>query len=1191
MNQLTKRILILMASVFFLSTAAATWPQSMTGSISGVVTDSSGAVLPGVSVAATAESTNVKQTTVTDSKGFYSFPTLAVDKYDVAASRSGFRDFVERAVPIDANSAVRVDIQLVVGAVTSTVEVQSATLQVETESTQMGEVIGESQVESMPLNGRSFIDLLALQPGVSPYQSGKNGGVSMTGGAGLAENGISGDLTDGTQSVNGGRTGANGFMVNGGDAQEGVHNGAALIPNLDSIAEFRIITNNYDAQYGNYSGGQVNVVTKAGTNRFHGDVFDFLRNTDLDAANYETAGQRGVYIQNQFGGTFGGPIKRDRVFFFGDYQGTRQIIGQAQSFNVPSNADRTGDLTDQAANLTGTVIGSYWAGLLSQKLGYTVTSGEPYYTNGCTTATCVFPGAQIPLNLVEDPVAVNTLKYIPTPNETLNNLPGFATAAYPSTLTDNKFGLRGDANTRWGEAFVYFYKDKFNGVNPYTNVPVPGFAAGNIGDTMMGNIGLTKTFSKTIVNDARIVYTRVTGTDGTIIGGLGVSLSSLGFVTPWDSTPVGGISNVFPADAAVPIFGFNNYSFGSSASIQSEINNTWQFLDNWTKVAGTHTLQVGGEFHYDQIDQRHPSTPNGSFTFNGTETGVDFVDYLIGAPDGFGQQSFQILDTRDLYYGAYVQDSWRVRPSLTFNYGLRWEVSTPWYDATNKLEVFKPGEQSLDFPTSPQGQVEPLDPGIPRTLAPIKYHNFAPRIGIAWAPGGGSGALGKMLGGPGKTSFRIGYGVFYQGIEDATSYYESGDAPYGQDWIEPTPPLMDTPYVIRSSGVFVGIKFPFAFPPKNVSPAHPDPNFNWGQVEPIGGSEFYNPNSTTPYSQQYELSIQRQFGGATVASLSYVGTLGNHLLTGEEANPGNPALCLYLMNPANLAPGQAPCGPTLEEVQYIEANGTVVNTTRPYSTVDPRTGEFGFTSNALYSSIGHSMYNSLQASLKNQTKYGNFLVSYTYSKAMDNGSDVFDSTYVFNPKLAWALSTFDLRQDIATSYTVNLPFDQWTHSNSNFAKEVAGGWQLAGQDTFASGQPVQLSESDDRDLIGDTSFPYTRPNLSGMGSLWSGNSSKNPRKGLPYFNTSYFAPDTLGQIGTASRRFFSGPGIDNYNMSLLKNTKITEGSSLQFRAEAFNVFNHAQFENPGGNINSGSFGGVTTALDPRIMQVALKLVF
>ncbi|MDG7001867.1 MAG: carboxypeptidase regulatory-like domain-containing protein, partial [Nitrososphaerota archaeon] len=245
MHQLTKRVLVLIASSLMLVPAALTWPQSMTGSISGVVTDPSGAVIPRTTVVATDEATDVKQTTVTDAKGFYSFPSLAVGTYDVSARHSGFQNFLERAVPIDVNSAVRVDVKLQVGAVTSTVTVQSAAAQVQTQSTQMGDVIGQHKVSSMPLDGRSFIDLLALQPGVSPYQNG-----ATTSGAGLTPNGVSGDLTNGTQSVNGGRPSSNGFMVNGGIAEEGVHNGTALIPNVDSIAQFRIITNNFDAQYG-----------------------------------------------------------------------------------------------------------------------------------------------------------------------------------------------------------------------------------------------------------------------------------------------------------------------------------------------------------------------------------------------------------------------------------------------------------------------------------------------------------------------------------------------------------------------------------------------------------------------------------------------------------------------------------------------------------------------------------------------------------------------------------------------------------------------------------------------------------------------------------------------------------------------------------------------------------------------------
>ena len=303
---------------------------AITGSISGVVTDPSGAILPKVTVVATSVGTNVQTTVVTDAKGFYSFPTLMVDTYNVTVSAPGFSDFQQTNVKIDANSALRVDIPMVVGAVTNTVNVKSDALQVETQSTQLGVVIDGQKITSVPLNGRSYIDLLKLQPGVSPYSHSQDGSTS-----GVGATQVSGDLDNGQQSVNGGRSGSNGFMVNGANAEEGVHNGAAMIPNLDSIAQFRIITNNFNAEYGNYSGGQINVVTKSGTNDIHGSAFDFLRNTDLDARNYFSP-SRGVYIQNQFGGTAGGPIRKNKMFWFADYQGTKQILGATQNYLVPS---------------------------------------------------------------------------------------------------------------------------------------------------------------------------------------------------------------------------------------------------------------------------------------------------------------------------------------------------------------------------------------------------------------------------------------------------------------------------------------------------------------------------------------------------------------------------------------------------------------------------------------------------------------------------------------------------------------------------------------------------------------------------------------------------------------------------------------------------------------------------------------
>jgi hypothetical protein len=1147
-------------SSFAVIGATVAW-AGITGMISGVITDSASGVLPGVTVIATNQETAIRVSSIADGKGFYSFPTLAVGTYDVTVSHPGFRDFVEKGVLIDANSNIRIDVQLKVGSVTDTISVQSDALRIETQSTQMGDVIEGSQMTSVPLNGRSYLDLLALQPGVNPYQ-----GDSTTGGGG------------GLLSVNGGRPNSNGFMVNGADAEEKLQNGPAIIPNLDSIAEFRIITNNFNAEYGNYSGGQINVVTKSGTNQFHGDAFDFLRNTDLDAKNFFSSG-RGVFIQNQFGGTVGGPVKTNKVFFFGDYEGTRQTIGAAQNFPVPSDADRTGNLSDQSGALTQAVNGAYFANILSQKLGYPVTSGEPYYSTGCTSATCVFPNAVIPMS-AWNPVAVNSLKYIPSSNAP-NSF--YQTSAFNQTLTENKGGVRLDTRTRYGGLFGYYFTDSFSTINPYAAVNIPGFAARNSGKAQVANFGLTSTLNNSTVNDVRLVYLRDVALSGVPIQGTGVTLASLGFNTPWNST--GGIGSIDASLVGVPNFDFNNFSFGIPPSGRNQYNNTVQAIDNVTKIIGTHSIQFGGSFHYDQINVRLSPASNGQFAFDGSETGLDFADFLIGAPASLTQASHQVLDSRGKYYGFYAQDSWRAFPTLTLNYGLRWEVSTPWYDTQNKLETLIPGEQSLAFPGAPVGLVVPGDPGVPRTLSPVKYGNFAPRFGAAYTPNVSGGFLGRILGAAGDTSIRAGYGIFYTSIEDVGYFYATGSAPYGLYYQSPTPPVLDSPYIDRPTGFNEGIKFPFVFPPTNVSPTNPDTSFNWAQVIPLTGGNYVYPHNNLPYVQNFELSIQRQLGPATVLSLSYVGTVGRQLLSFVESNPGNQALCLSLDNAAAVAPGSPLCGPFGEQTIYTTASGQTVNGTRT---------TFGnnFGSNPFTKTAASSSYNSFQASLKHNDKYATVFLAYTYSKSIDNGSGLADPTNPYDPALSRGLSIFNLPQDFVASYTVQLPFDRFL-GDGDLIKRVTAGWAVSGISTFASGQPVTLAEYDDNSLSGTFGGPIDVPSLTPNGGpLYV---RRNPRnQTIPYFNPNYFEPEPLGQVGNAMRRFFPGPGILNSDMALLKTTAITERTRLQFRAEAFNVFNHAQFNNPSGNVGNpgiGGFGFVTSARDPRIMQVALKLLF
>ena len=1132
---------------------------AITGVVSGIIVDPSGAALPGVMITATNQQTGVVANATTDSKGFYSFPALAVGDYTLNVRTTGFKDFSEQNIHIDANSSVRTDVALQIGAVTETEQVNAETLGIETTSTQLGQVIDSEKITSVPLNGRSFTDLLALQPGVSPYKSTSEGDNLPA----------SGNLNTGNQSVNGGREASNAFMINGADTNEGVGNGAAIIPNLDSISEFRIITNNFDAEYGNFSGGQINVVTKSGTNKYHGTAFEFLRNTDLDAANYFAQGQRGEFKQNIFGGVVGGPIKKDKMFFFGDFQGTKLIQGATQHFQVPTNADRTGNLSDVLGNLTGQVQGTAWANTLTQRLGYAVTPNENY--SGCnSTANCVFPNGQVPQAAWDTP-ASKLLPYIP-----LDNGGGyFTTSAYSETLSDYKGSGRFDSTSRFGNIFGYYFVDKFSLDNPYGGVSAPGFPASNTGKAQMVNLGLTNTTKHNAVNEFRFAYIRDVNFQNVPTGKTGISLASLGFVSPWG--PTGGIGAIFPAYESVPNIGFNNFSIGVPADTLRQYNNTFQWLDNYTKLIGAHTLQFGGSYHYDQINERNYYGENGSFGFNGSETGSDFADFLLGAPAGFIQASNQILDSRSNYVGAYAQDSWRATSTLTLNAGLRYEISTPWYDTQNKLEAIVPGVQSVLFPGAPKGYLVPGDPGVTRTLAPIRYNNFAPRVGFAFTPSA-EGFLGRITGGPGKSSVRGGYGIFYTNIQDATGFVEVGDAPYGLFYASPVPSKFSTPFIDRATGNNEGQRFPFQFPPTGVSKNKPDTTFNWASVEPISGSLVYDVNNKLPYVESFYVGVQRELPAQTILTVNYVGNVGRKLLTEEESNPGDATLCKSL-TAAALAPGQTPCGPYLETNVYTLANGTVVNGTRTTLGID-------FASNPYMTTSASSSYNSLQASLQHRDKYVEFLAGYTFSRSFDNGSSQHDLTNVLNPQLSRGLSNFDVTHNFVLSYTVPLPLAGYA-PNNRIVREVVGGWAVSGITTLATGLPITLSENDDNSLSGTSAdLPNYTP-----GHLVI---NKDPRKGLPYFNTSLFSTEAIGTFGDSSRRFFHGPGLNNTDLALLKTFGITEATKLEFRAEAFNVANHAQFGSADGNVNNpvqGGFGYVESANDPRIMQVALKLLF
>jgi len=1165
--------LALLPGLFSLAAAAG-------GSISGTVKDVTGAVIPKAVVTAVNPGTGVQQSVATNNAGVYLFSGLPVGRYDVGISAKGFKPYRRADIMLDVNSSVQVDAALEIGESAETITVSESAEQVETTNTQLGDVITSASVAALPLNGRSYTDLLALQPGVIPVTT-----ITSLTVQGLGQNVFSpsGDLNPGTLSINGQRESANGFMVNGADAEETGSMAAAIIPNLDSIEEFRILSDNFDAAYGRYTGGQINVITKSGSNQFHGDAFEFLRNTDLDARNFFSP-TRGAFIQNQFGATAGGPVKHDKVFFFSDYQGTRQIQGTDTGLiPVPSLADRNGNLSDQAASLTGTVSGPYFANLLTQKLGYGVSAGEPYYFAGCTSsAQCVLPNAAIPQSAWSAP-AQALLKYIPAPNVGSNE---FSTSAYNQVLNDDKIGERVDANTRWGAFFGYYSLDNYNLNNPYPTAQgganVPGFNALSTGRAQLAVFGNTKAFNSTSVNEFRLSYTRDANDLGKPSGGLGVSLASQGFVTGPGTL---GIVPLAPQNQGVENVFFNNFTIGSDPDRFYQINNDFEVSDNFTKVLGNHMVKFGGQFDAYQINTYPFADLNGSFNFYGSETGVDFADFLLGIASQYTQNDLRPFYGRNRYAGLFAQDSWRVASTLTLNLGLRWDRNEPWYEKYNNNITFVPGEQSVVFPTAPTGIVYPGDPGISRTLAPAGNRDFAPRLGLAWSPSARSDSvLGKLLGGPGKTSIRAGYGIYYAAIQGETLGLISDNAPYGFTYTSPAPPLFTTPFVDAATGNVEGQRFPAQLAPLSVSASNPDTTIDFSQFEPIGAIPGYKPTNRIPYTESYMLSVQRRIGMNTLVSVNYVGNQAHHLLVLEAANPGNAALCLSVSQSGQVAPGSATCGPFGENAVYTTAAGQTINGTR--GPLGPAFGSVSY-----QTSIGNSNYNALQASLQHKGKRAQLFVSYTYSKALDQASNLGDQVDPFDPNLTRGLSSFDMRQNFVASYDYRIPLEHLLHGHPRLTE----GWSISGITRFGTGLPVTFLNYSDTSLLGTQGNGINNLAVDELqytpGPL---DLNQNPRNGQPFFNTSLFSLPALGTIGSSGRRLFPGPGIENFDVTLRKDTRITESKSLELRLEAFNLFNHAQFYGPSsvdGNINSPTFGNVVSAAAPRLIQLAAKFSF
>src|SRR5579872_6174993 len=1168
-------------SMAFIAFAGAVFAADASGKILGTVNDPAGNVIPHAAATLTNEANGVKQTTQADDQGTFAFPVVPVGAYELVVSIENFRPYKKSDIAIDLGSAVQLEVRLELAGVSESVTVSEDATQVETTDTKLGQVIGGRQVTGLPLNGRSYTDLLAIQGGVTPITT--SGAGNSTSGGGFGTVPVGGNGSTGQFSINGQRESANGFYLNGASVQETIGQQAGIVPNLDSIAEFRILTSNADAEYGGYSGGLINVVTKSGANELHGSTFEFLRNTDLDSRGFFSP-ERSAFQQNQFGGTLGGPIRRNKLFFFADYQGQRTIQGiETGLLQVPSLPNRAGNFSDAANTLTGQVNGSYLAETLTDRLGYGVTNGEPYYRPNCTsTSQCVFPNAVIPQRAFSVP-ATRLLKYIPAPSLGQDL---FSSGAEKNRLNDGKGSIRLDFNSeRRGTFYAYYFADKYDQNNPYPSgfggATVPGFNALSNGLTQFVVLNHTISFGSTAVNEARVSFTRLNNQLGTPQGGVGVSLEDQGF-----ATGATGIQPGFPKYVGVETLYFNTFTIGTNPFSLGQVNNTYEASDSFSKVRGNHTMKFGAQYTRFKVKQLPDLVANGTFSFFGSgaqSTGNGFADYLLGLPDNYSQQSSPAFYELSANAGIFAQDIWRIRPNLTLNYGLRWDYIRPWSEEHRQTSTLIYGQNSVQFPGAPIGYVLAGDPGVPSTIAPTPLNDFSPRLGLAYSPGWSHGLAARLTGGPGKTSIRVGAGRFFTSIEGLTVAYPTGNPPYGLTYLSSEPPQFAQPFVGALTGTQYPQQFPVNVPPYNVSASNPFVT-DWRRYVPINGAISYFYKNHTPYAMTANFTIERQIGSSFLATASYVGSLGRHLLTSLGANPGVPSLCLGLSQPQDVAPGTLTCGPFGENGIYTRANGTVVNGTRA-----PFNNAIG--SDGYFANMGNSNYNALQLTLKRTKGALTVLASYSFSKSLDWSSNIQEQVDPYNYRKEYGISHFDIKHNVVASYNYELPFDKLFRSSNRLVQ----GWSISGITRLATGLPVTFASFGDNALLGVQNNGVNGVSID-LPNVVPGDLQINhdPRNRKPYFNISLFGPNPIGTPGTSSRRFFYGPGMANYNIALHKVTRLTESKTLELRFETFNAFNHTQFfgdDFVDGNINSTTFGHVTHAAPPRISQVAAKFTF
>jgi hypothetical protein len=1096
--------------------------QFTTASLSGSVVDQSGASVPDAKVTVQNIDTGFTQTITSGSSGDYLFPRLPIGRYKLTVEKEGMATYVQSGIQLDVSQAATQKVTLNVGAVSQQVAVNGDASLVTTESAAISQVVNQRQIVDLPLDGRQVQQLVFLSAGVTDATSHYCGS-NCEGGTYPGEQYAKASGTF-SESIN--------YQMDGVAYNDTYINANLPFPNPDAIQEFSVQGTNMSAEYGNAVGGVVNVVSKSGTNQIHGDVFEFLRNGNMNARNFFAPAQDQIK-RNQFGGSVGGPILKDHLFYFGTYQGTRYAnAAQGQITQVPTAQERTGNFSD----LSG------------------VQLVDPLNNNA------LFAGNQIPASRLS-PVSQYFLNSIPLPNPGAGDPITQITYLGPSQhWADDQFMLKGDYVRGKHQLSVRYFFTNFNQqpVISKTNL-LQADSSGN--QVRVQNIAVTHTYNAS----PHLLFNTWFGWNRQYGG----SLSGAPFCFPDAGI---NIAATKPCELQVGVGG----AFGVGTNHYGAFNRGDQtYREDVTYIKGTHELHLGGEALRVRAPMANTFQENGQFSFNNNLSGNNLADFMLGQASQFVQAGGLYLNFTGIKWSGFVQDNWRATSRLTINMGLRWDPWFPYKDSQARVGCFVPGAQSKRFPNAPPGLLfggDNHDPGCPSASINTKAATFAPRLGFAY-----------RLTNDGRTSIRGGAGLYYA-IPNTVLFQDVVGIP-------PFAPIVSLFQSVHAGAQVPGVSFqdpygsagvtspfPAAFGGINKAPASNvvfPPTFPQGS--PISFNQILGQDFQLPVIALWNLTLERQLGGSWLVRAAYVGNKGTHLYGTADQESG-----MFQANPAIYYPGTNADG-SLKSTSANEQNRRI----NPV---------YGFVP-VVDSSI-NSNYNGLQFTVEKRLSTGlSLLANYTWSKTLDDFAPIgsyYGPSNPFNRHFDYGASDDDVRHVFKFSGTYQLP-----HFGVNgFADKMFNGWQLSSIVTWQGGFPFTVYSGVDNSLSGEFEdrADFTGSSV-GQAQLSSGRS--HAQMVQKWFNTSLFQPNATGTFGNLGKNVLRGPRMFNNNMALVKDTKIGERFGVQFRAEAFNVFNNVNFQLYTTNGNTGldrsqadpTFGQIFNAAAPRILQLALKVMF